>query len=404
MPDDSSRRAGQQSDRLAPRRLRAALSDKRLASAPSPPRCRAAATHRPSRPTDVYHPVGSALRLSAIELAARIRRKEVSAREVLTAHLARIERVNPKVNAIVTLVVAERAMADAARADELTARGGPLGVLHGLPVAHKDLSTRPASARPGGRRSTATMCRTRCADRDAHPRGRRDHVGKTNTPEFGAGSQTFNTVFGATRNPYDLTQDVRRQQRRRRGRRSRAAWSRSPTAATRAARCAIPAAFCNVVGFRPSPGRVPSESTARGRRCRCRARWRASVADVALFLSAIAGPTPRSPAVASTKTARDSARRSERELQGRARRLVAADSAAFRSSRRSARRRRATASVFETSAASSRRPSRISPASTRRSRPCASPRNHLAVRAAVRDSAGVGQGHDQVRGRGGGAD
>src|SRR5262245_20720736 len=63
--------------------------------------------------------------LTALELAERIRRKQVSAREVLTAHLARIERVNPKVNAIVTLV-AERALADAAKADEQTARGGAL--------------------------------------------------------------------------------------------------------------------------------------------------------------------------------------------------------------------------------------------------------------------------------------
>jgi amidase len=76
--------------------------------------------------------------LSAIELVARMRSKQLSAREVMTAHLARIERVNPKVNAIVTLV-AERAMADAARADERQARGEAIGVLHGLPVAHKDL-------------------------------------------------------------------------------------------------------------------------------------------------------------------------------------------------------------------------------------------------------------------------
>src|SRR5687768_1762444 len=76
--------------------------------------------------------------LTAIELASRIRRKQVSAREVLAAHLARIERVNPKVNAIVTLV-AERALADAKNADERQARGETLGPLHGLPVAHKDL-------------------------------------------------------------------------------------------------------------------------------------------------------------------------------------------------------------------------------------------------------------------------
>ena len=76
--------------------------------------------------------------LSAVELAARLRAKDVSAREVMTAHLAQIERVNPTVNAIVTLV-AERAMADAARADERIVRGEPVGILHGLPIAHKDL-------------------------------------------------------------------------------------------------------------------------------------------------------------------------------------------------------------------------------------------------------------------------
>ena len=72
--------------------------------------------------------------ISATELSARIRKKQISAREVMTAHLAQIERINPKVNAIVTLV-ADQAMADAARADEILARSGPVGVLHGLPVA-----------------------------------------------------------------------------------------------------------------------------------------------------------------------------------------------------------------------------------------------------------------------------
>ena len=98
-------------------------------------------------------------------------------------------------------------------------------------------------------------------------------VGKTNTPEFGAGSQTFNTVFGATRNPYDLTKTC----------------GGSSGGAAVALACGMvpiadgsdtggslrnPAAFCNVVGFRPSPGRVPRERR-RGRRSRCRAPWRA---------------------------------------------------------------------------------------------------------------------------------
>ena len=231
--------------------------------------------------------------LSAVELVSLMRRKQVAARDVMAAHLAQIERVNPKVNAIVTLV-AERAMADAARADELLARGGPLGVLHGLPVAHKDLvdtaGIRTTRGSPFYRdhvptRDALIVTRIRAAGAVT--------VGKTNTPEFGAGSQTFNTVFGATRNPYDLTKTC----------------GGSSGGATVALACGMvpiadgsdtggslrnPAAFCNVVGFRPSPGRVPRESSSwsplpvAGPMAR-------SVGDVALFLSAIAGADPRSP-------------------------------------------------------------------------------------------------------------
>ena len=231
--------------------------------------------------------------LSAVELTARIRSKQVSAREVMAAHLAQIERVNPKVNAIVTLV-GERAMADAVRADEILARGGPLGVLHGLPVAHKDLvdtaGIRTTRGSPFYRDNVPThdaliVTRIRAAGAVT--------VGKTNTPELGAGSQTFNTVFGATRNPYDTGKTC----------------GGSSGGAAVALACGMvpiadgsdtggslrnPAAFCNVVGFRPSPGRVPSESGSwsplpvSGPLAR-------SVADEALFLSAIAGPDPRSP-------------------------------------------------------------------------------------------------------------
>jgi len=99
---------------------------------------------------------------SAVDLAARLRKKEISARDVMAAHLARIEQVNPRVNAIVTLV-AERAMADAARADEAIVKRGPIGVLHGLPVAHKDL------ADTAGIRTTrgSPFYRDRVPDRDA---------------------------------------------------------------------------------------------------------------------------------------------------------------------------------------------------------------------------------------------
>ena len=110
-------------------------------------------------------------------------------------------------------------MADAARADEALARGETPGPLHGLPVAHKDLVD------TAGIRTTygSPFYRDNVPTRDALIVTRMRAAGaitcgKTNTPEFGAGSQTFNPVFGATRNPYDLDEDVRRQQRRRRGR------------------------------------------------------------------------------------------------------------------------------------------------------------------------------------------
>ena len=106
-------------------------------------------------------------------------------------------------------------MASAAKADEAIARGNPIGVLHGLPIAHKDLvdtaGIRTTSGSPFYRDNVPTrdaliVTRIRAAGAIT--------LGKTNTPEFGAGSNTFNPIFGATRNPYDLEQDVRRQQRR----------------------------------------------------------------------------------------------------------------------------------------------------------------------------------------------
>jgi amidase len=231
--------------------------------------------------------------MSAVDLAAGIRSKRFSAREVMAAHLAQIDRVNPRVNAIVTLV-ADRAMADAARADELTAKGAALGVLHGLPVAHKDLVDTAGIRTTRGSRFYQDHVPTRDALIVQRIRAAGAlTLGKTNTPEFGAGSQTFNAVFGATRNPYDL---------------SRTCGGSSGGAAVALA-CGMvpiadgsdtggslrnPPAWCNVVGIRPAPGRVPAESgswsplSVQGPLAR-------SVADLALFLSAIAGPDPRSP-------------------------------------------------------------------------------------------------------------
>ena len=231
--------------------------------------------------------------LTAIELAQRIRTKQVSARDVMAAHLARLERVNPKINAIVTLV-ADRAMADAAKADEKQAHGGALGPLHGLPVAHKDLvptaGIRTTFGSPAFKDNVPTkdaliVTRIRAAGAIT--------LGKTNTPEFGAGSNTFNPVFGATHNPYNLVKTV--------GGSSGGAAASLTTGMVPIAdgsdtggSLRNPAAWNNVVGFRPSPGRVPHEDgtwsplSTSGPIAR-------TVGDVGLFLSAIAGAHANDP-------------------------------------------------------------------------------------------------------------
>jgi len=143
--------------------------------------------------------------MSTVEMARLIRTKKLSAREALAMHLKQIERVNPKVNAIVTLIP-EMAAADAAKADEMQARKQTLGPLHGLPVAHKDLMETRGIRTTFGSLLYKDYIPTE--DDLIVERVRRAGaitIGKTNTPEFGAGSQTFNKVFGATRNPYDLT-------------------------------------------------------------------------------------------------------------------------------------------------------------------------------------------------------
>lgn len=233
--------------------------------------------------------------MTATELAKKIRSKELSAKEVMTAHLEQIDRVNPKVNAIVTYLP-EQALEGAAAADEMLARGEPVGPLHGLPIAHKDL------VETKGIRTTygSPIYKDNVPDQDALIVERLKKagavtIGKTNVPEFGAGSQTFNEVFGETLNPYDL---------------GRTCGGSSGGAAVALACGMIPIAdgsdlggslrnpanFCNVVGFRTAPGRVP--------------KWPAAVAwapfsvqgpmartveDAALMLSAIAGPDPRFP-------------------------------------------------------------------------------------------------------------
>ncbi|PMP87415.1 MAG: amidase [Chloroflexus aggregans] len=229
----------------------------------------------------------------ATVIARLIRQRAVSASEVLAAHLSRIEAINPRVNAIVTLDV-EGAQRRANAIDAALARGEDPGPLAGLPVAHKDL------AETKGLRTTygSPIFADFVPDFDALIVARLKAagavtIGKTNTPEFGAGSQTFNPIFGPTRNPYDLSKTC----------------GGSSGGAAVALTCGLipiadgsdfggslrnPAGYCNVVGFRPSPGRVPVwpdptpylPFVVDGPMAR-------TVADIALVLQAIAGPDPR---------------------------------------------------------------------------------------------------------------
>lgn len=231
----------------------------------------------------------------AVTLAGLLRRREVSAREVTGAHIERIEAVNPVVNAIVTRTF-EQAMAHATAADSALARGEAPGLLHGLPVAHKDLvdtcgvrTTYGSLAYADNVPQRDELLVTRMSGAGAIS------LGKTNTPEFGAGSHTVNQIFGVTRNPYDLSRS--------------AGGSSGGAAAALAARMIAladgsdlggslrnPASFCNVVGLRPSPGRVPSwPVTDVADVLAVQGPMGRTVADTALLLAVLSGPDPRVP-------------------------------------------------------------------------------------------------------------
>lgn len=240
-------------------------------------------------------PTDSLCFLSAVELARMIRAKKISARELLAAHLRQIERVNPKVNALVTLVP-ELAQAAATEADEKQARKEPLGVLHGLPVVHKDLMETKGVRTTFG----SPLFKDYVPQKDdlVVERMRRAGailVGKSNTPEFGAGSQTFNSVFGATKNPYDVSKTCGGSSG---GAAVALACGLAPVASGSDMGGSLrnPAAFCNVVGFRPSIGRVPNPNAALAwstlSTSGCLGR---TVADLAFALSSIAGPDARAP-------------------------------------------------------------------------------------------------------------
>ena len=208
-------------------------------------------------------------------------------------------------------------MADAARADEQTARGGTLGPLHGLPVAHKDLvDTAGIRTTRGSPFYRDNVPDARRADRDAHARGRRDHVRQDE--HAGVRRRIADVQRPLRRDAESVRPDARPAAAAAAARRWRwrAGWCRSPTAATPAARCEIRrrSATSSDSGRRRAACRP--RSTAWSPLLGVRDRWRASVADVALFLSVIAGPRPAQSARRSPKTARAFAAPLGRDFKG----------------------------------------------------------------------------------------
>ncbi len=222
---------------------------------------------------------------------------DISAREVMTAYLARIDQCNPKVNAICTLIPEEDALRLADAADAARSRGDEPGPLHGLPIAVKDLAaTAGIRTTMGSQIFSKNVPAEDCLMVQRLKQAGALIIGKTNTPEFGTGSQTFNAVFGVTRNPYNLEKTV----------------GGSSGGAAAALACGMlpladgsdmggslrnPAAFCNVVGLRPSLGRVPTwpNPMAWQSRLGVEGPMARDVSDCALLLSVQAGPDERDP-------------------------------------------------------------------------------------------------------------
>src|SRR5262245_23196070 len=234
--------------------------------------------------------------LPAMEMSKLIRQKKLSAREVMEAHLRQIEHINSKVNSLVTMVDRDRLLEQARAADERLMKDGPIGPLHGLPVAVKDLHDTKGIRTTYG----SPLFKDHVPDSDSLVVEREKAagaivLGKTNVPEFGLGSQTFNPVFGPTRTPYYLAKTC----------------GGSTGGGAVALACGMaplvdgsdmggslrnPGNFCNVVGIRPSPGRVPNVRGELG--------WftlsvsgpmARNVSDCAMLLSVLAGFEARSP-------------------------------------------------------------------------------------------------------------
>jgi amidase len=229
------------------------------------------------------------------ELSGMLRRREVSAVELTRAHLDRIDAVNPEVNAFVT-VDAERALREAAAADEGLMAGAAIGPLHGIPAGFKDTHDTAGMRTTYG--SPLFADHVPSAD-DLVVRRIREAgaitLGKTNVPEFAAGANSFNPVFGATRNPHDHGRTAG----------GSTGGSAAALASGMATACEgsdfggslrTPASFCGVVGLRPSPGRVPDVPGQFGwQSLAVQGPMGRTVDDAAIMLSVIAGYDARNP-------------------------------------------------------------------------------------------------------------
>ncbi|WP_342107027.1 amidase [Methylobacterium sp. SI9] len=234
--------------------------------------------------------------MGAVDLAAAIRGRVVSCAEVMRAYLERIHRLNPQVNAIVAMADDAALLQEAEAADAALARGDTVGPLHGFPLAVKDLDPvrglrftqgSPIFADRVAETDSIMVARLRAAGAI--------FIGKTNIPEFGLGSHSFNPVYGTTANPYDLTKSAGGSSG---GAAVAVALRMQPVAdgSDHAGSLRNPPAFNNCYGLRPSWGRIPAEAKdvfspnlgvlgAIGR----------TPADIGLMLSVQAGYDPRCP-------------------------------------------------------------------------------------------------------------
>ena len=234
---------------------------------------------------------------TACELSEKIHRKEVSCREVMGAYLEQINKVNPELNAIVSLQDPEGLYKQADEKDAELAAGKSSGWMHGFPIAPKDLTNTK-----GIKTTMASLLfKDNVPTEDSLMASRMRasgsiFIGKSNTPEFGYGSQTYNSVFGTTGNAYDSSKN---------------AGGSSGGAAVALAACMMPvadgsdmmgslrnpAAYNNIIGFRPSQGRVPFYPAADVfcQQLATEGPMGRTVKDVAMLLSVQSGWDPRTP-------------------------------------------------------------------------------------------------------------